>query len=249
LRQLDIPGVDTKFVEAQRSILAELLDIVLPGDAIERTVSGVREFNQRYGLRVEPPLIRFRILDEALAVNAWTDLSLPPEHFAALPVPVKRVFITENRVNGLSFPDCPGSIIVFGLGYGLERLADVAWMRTVDVRYWGDIDTHGFGILNRLRVHLPHARSFLMNRGTLDAHHDLWGQEPVDRRYTGDTSLLAQEERALFDDLRFDRLGDRVRLEQERISYGWLQRALCQLGDPSVGPTSDGCTPSSSGQV
>ncbi|HEY5618496.1 MAG TPA: Wadjet anti-phage system protein JetD domain-containing protein [Vicinamibacterales bacterium] len=239
LRQLDIPAVDTKFIEAQRGILAEVLDIVLPADAIDRTVSGVREFNQRYGLRVESPLVRFRILDEALAMNTWTDLSLPPEHFAALPVPVRRVFITENRVNGLSFPDCPGSIIVFGLGYGLERLADIAWMRTVDVHYWGDIDTHGFGILNRLRVHLPHARSFLMNRGTLDAHRNLWGQEPIDRRYAGDTSFLTQQERALFDDLRFDRLGDRVRLEQERISYGWLQRALRQLGDAAIRPVSD----------
>jgi hypothetical protein len=95
---------------------------------------------------------------------------------------VKRVFITENRVNGLSFPDCRESIIVFGLGYGLERLADIAWMRIVDVQYWGDIDTHGFGILNRLRAHLPHAHSFLMNPDTLHAHRNLWGQEPVDRR-------------------------------------------------------------------
>ena len=68
-----------------------------------------------------------------------------------------------------------------------------------------------------------------MNLETLDAHRPLWGQEPLDRRYTGDTSLLTQDEHALFNDLRLDRLGDRVRLEQERISYGWLKRALHQL--------------------
>ena len=88
-----------------------------------------------------------------------------------------------------------------------------------------------------------------MNRDTLDVHRGLWGQEPVDRRYTGDTSLLTQEERTLFDDLRFDRVGERVRLEQERISYDWLQRALRQLSaEPDVS-ASDGCTSSSSGQV
>jgi hypothetical protein len=27
--------------------------------------------------------------------------------------------------------------------------------------------------------------------------------------------------------LLFDRLGERVRLEQERIGYGWLERTLC----------------------
>jgi Uncharacterized protein conserved in bacteria C-term(DUF2220) len=166
---------------------------------------------------VEPPLVRFRILDKALAVNTWTDLSLPPEHFAILPVPVRRVFITENRINGLSFPDCRGSIIVFGLGYGLDRLADIAWMRTVDVHYWGDIDTHGLGILNRLRVHLPHARSFLMNRETLEAHRNLWGQEPLDRRYTGDTSLLTHDECGLFEDLRLT--GSEIECDSSKSEY------------------------------
>ncbi len=33
LRQLDIPGVDTKFIESQRGLLAELLDVVLPESA------------------------------------------------------------------------------------------------------------------------------------------------------------------------------------------------------------------------
>jgi hypothetical protein len=43
------------------------------------------------------------------------------------------------------------------------------------------------------------------------------------------TPLLTQDEHALFNELRIDRLGDRVRLEQERISYAWLRRALHQL--------------------
>lgn len=117
-------------------------------------------------------------------------------------------------------------MVVFGLGYGLERLAEVGWLRRVEVRYWGDIDTHGFGILNRLRANLPQARSFLMDRATLQAHRTLWGREPADRRYTGDTSRLTADECALFGDLLTDRCGDRVRLEQERIGYGWLETAL-----------------------
>jgi hypothetical protein len=55
LRQLDIAGVDTKFIEAQRAILGELLDIVLPADAVDRTTSGVREFNRRYGFAWSRP--------------------------------------------------------------------------------------------------------------------------------------------------------------------------------------------------
>ena len=227
LRQLDIPGVDTKFIEAHRGLLTERLDAVLPEAAVDRTAVGTRAFNARYGLRSEPALVRLRLLDPALYVqDCLSDLSLPAEEFAALELRAQRVFITENRTNGLAFPPHPGSMVVFGLGYGLERLAEVAWLRNVEVLYWGDIDTHGFGILNRLRARLPEARSFLMDRATLEAHRALWGQEPAERRYAGDVSRLTPDERALYEDLRLDRVGSRVRLEQERVGFGWLEAAL-----------------------
>src|SRR5690606_4061695 len=63
LRQLDIPGVDTKFIEAHRGLLMEMLDRVLPREAIDPSATGVANFAVRYGLRQEAPLIRFRILD------------------------------------------------------------------------------------------------------------------------------------------------------------------------------------------
>lgn len=229
LRQVDIPGVDTKFIEAHRGLLSELLDIVLPDGAVDRAVSGLAAFHQRYGLKRELPLVRCRLLDPELYVSGLSDLSVPADQFAALCPPVRRVFITENRTNGLSFPDCPASMVVFGLGYGLDRLTDVHWLRRADVHYWGDIDTHGFGILNRLRVALPEARSLLMDRATLEAHRSLWVHEPPGSRYVEDTSRLTPDERALFDDLLFDRLGERVRLEQERVAYGWLEQALGEL--------------------
>ncbi len=226
LRQLDIPGVDTKFIEAHRGLLSELLDRVLPEEAIERRVTGVKGFVCRYGLKEAPPLIRFRILDPALYVRGLSDLSVPPEQFAALKLPVERVFITENKVNGLAFPEVRGALVIFGLGYGLDRLKDIAWLQAVALHYWGDIDTHGFAILDRLRAAFPSARSFLMDRETLMRHRPLWGQERAPDRFEGNLSRLAAPEKALFHDLKHNRLGDRVRLEQERVSYGWLQQAL-----------------------
>lgn len=229
LRQLDIPGVDTKFIETRRQLLGELLDQVLPPAAIDPTVAGVRGFERRYGLRPKPPLVRFRLLDPALHIRGLSDLSVPPEQFAALAPEVARVFITENEINGLALPDCPRSLVIFGLGYGLERLAEIQWLRDVPVYYWGDIDTHGFAILNRLRTTLPQARNLLMDRATLDAHRALWGKEPADKRFLGELPHLDAQEQALFDDLRADRLGERVRLEQERIGFGWLRMALAEL--------------------
>ncbi|WP_242467204.1 DUF2220 domain-containing protein [Ectothiorhodospira shaposhnikovii] len=147
---------------------------------------------------------------------------------------VARVFITENEINGLAFPDTPGSLVIFGLGYGLERLADIPWLTEVEIHYWGDIDTHGFAILDRLRARLPHTRSLLMDRATLEAHRDLWGQEHPQQRFTGTLTRLTPPEQSLFEDLRENRLGECVRLEQERIGYGGLLKAIA----PRVWPTS-----------
>ena len=124
-------------------------------------------------------------------------------------------------------PDVPDSAVIFGLGYSLERLADVHWLRDKTLFYWGDIDTHGFAILDRLRASFPQARSLLMDRETLIEHRPLWVEETA--RHPGPLVRLTEAERALFEELTGDQLGERVRLEQERIAFGWVQRALSVL--------------------
>lgn len=227
-RELEIPGVDTKFIEARRGLLAELLDIALPESAIDRSATGARGFDRRFGLREEPALIRFRTLDRRLKIAGLSDLTVPVNQFATLNLPVERVFITENKTNGLAFPDSPDSIVIMGLGYGLDRLATIPWLPDEGLIYWGDIDTHGFAILNRLRHHFPASRSLLMDRATLVAHRPLWTQEAVNQRFSGELDRLTDAESQLYDDLRRDRLGERVRLEQERVDFGWLKERMEQ---------------------
>jgi hypothetical protein len=229
LRQLDIAGVDSKFIEARKGLLAELLDRILPAEAVDEAATGARSFERRYGLRTKPAQIRFRLLDERLRIAGLADLAVPAAEFAALSLPVERVFVTENEVNGLAFPAVPRSLVVFGLGYGVDRLGEIGWLRRAALHYWGDIDTHGFAMLDRLRGALPDARSFLMDRETLLAHRDLWGREP--EPHPGPLDRLDPAERALFDELRRDALGERVRLEQERISFGRVEQALQAFAD------------------
>ena len=86
-----------------------------------------------------------------------------------------------------------------------------------------------------MRAIFPCAESFLMDHATLLAHEALWADEPEPTR--GDLPRLTQQERALYDDLRWKRLGGerRLRLEQERIAFGWLERALervCRACEP-----------------
>ncbi|WP_322527926.1 DUF3322 domain-containing protein [Salinicola sp. LHM] len=229
LRELEIPGVHSKFIESHRGLLAELLDQVMPADAIDARAIGARGFNRRYGLRDKPLRVRFRLLDECLAIQGLTDLTVPVAEFARLELPVETVFITENEINGLAFPNHPQSLVIFGLGYGVETLADVSWLAKRHLYYWGDIDTHGFAILHRLRHYLPEARSLLMDRATLEAHRELWGEEDDSKRFTGELPNLDDSEQDLYRALRDDWLAPRLRLEQEHITPGWLRQTLCHL--------------------
>jgi hypothetical protein len=154
------------------------------------------------------------------------DITLDAASFAALALPVRRVFITENETNFLSFPPAADAIVVFGAGYGWEALARASWLHRCRLHYWGDIDTHGFAILDQLRGHFPAVASLLMDRETLLAHRSHWGEEPDPARH--DLARLTPEEAAVYDDLRFDRHQPRLRLEQERVGFGWLcDRLAC----------------------
>lgn len=240
LRQVDAPGLDSKFIEAHRGVLAEWLDLALPPEAIDPAATGVAQFARRYGFLDKPARIRFRLLDQTLpslpGCQGLPDITLDAASFAALTLPVTRVFITENETNFLAFPPIPQAIVVFGAGYGWESLAGAAWLRRCDLHYWGDIDTHGFAILDQLRSHFPHVTSLLMDRETLLVHRTHWGEEPEPKRH--DLARLMTDEVALYDELRFDRIRPRLRLEQERIGYRWvgdnLARACRAVGQRTL---------------
>lgn len=228
LRQVDAAGVDSKFIEAHRGVLTELLDSALPPEAVDTHASGAAQFARRFGFLEKPVRIRFRLLDPALPrlpgcqalPGVLPDITLDAASFAALALPIERVFVTENETNFLAFPGLERAIAIFGAGYGWEALARAAWLHRCRLHYWGDIDTHGFAILDQLRCHFPHAVSFLMDRETLLAHRLHWGEEPEPARH--DLSRLTTEEAAVYDELRFDRHQPRLRLEQERVGFGWL---------------------------
>jgi hypothetical protein len=231
IRQLDIPGVDTKFIEGNKKILAELLNRVLDESAMEAAVTGfIRHgFERRFGLKFDAPLVRFRILDLALAVDGLTDLTLPVADFAARDFRAHTVFVTENKINGLSFPPVPGALVIFGLGYGIEMLAEIKWLADKRIVYWGDIDTHGFAILSQFRGYFLRTCSLLMDQETLTGHRGLWGKEDKNKRFVGELANLSEPEQALFSDLKTNRFGPAVRLEQERIGFSRLVEAIATL--------------------
>ena len=230
LRQVDIPEVDSKFIEGHRAVLAELFDLILPASAIAAERTGLSQFAARYGFLNKPARIRLRVLDARMGLVAGAalpDVALDTESFAKLDVPRRRVFITENETNFLAFPSVPEAIVIFGAGYGWDALSKADWLRKCTIYYWGDIDTHGFAILDQLRRQFPHTAYFLMDKPTLMAHHALWGTEadPVSH----DLPNLTESERALYDEIRDRRIRRNLRLEQERIGFGFIQVVLARL--------------------
>lgn len=227
LRQIDIPGVHSKLIETHRKVLIALLDSVLPRDTVVNEASGMSQFERRYGFRDKPVRIRFRMLDSAYALRpelAGADITLDADSFSRLRPATKTVYITENEINFLTLPFVRNGMAIFGAGYGFDALAQACWLSACRIRYWGDIDTHGFAILDQLRNTFDHAESFLMDRATLMAHEALWGTESIQAGH--DLPRLNALEHALFDELRYNRLRQGVRLEQEHVGFAWMAKAL-----------------------
>jgi hypothetical protein len=249
VRRLSMAGVHTKFIENHRKVIDELV-AELRTDASPLTDTGDDEplidmpaapgsllglaaartsaarFAARHGFLHPPELVRFRMLDpDVPLLGDARDLTVTAEAFGTLNLPVKTVIITENLVNFLALPERPGALAIYGGGYGFSSLQDAGWLLGCEILYWGDLDTHGFRILDQLRALHPHVVSVLMDEATLLAHRDAWGREPSPSRAM--LSRLTAEESALYEALGSDAYGSSVRLEQELIRWDWaLERLL-----------------------
>ncbi len=224
LRQIDVEGVDTKFVERHQKLLDDLLTELLPPERIDSRFA-TAEFTRRFGFRPKPGYTRFRLLSPQPAFPApLSELRLRTDELADVELVIETVFVVENEVTYLAFPAVPCSIVVFGSGFGLTALEDLPWMQRKTIVYWGDIDTHGFDILNRLRSRFDSVQSMLMDEETLLAHAGqwVWEAKPTNRPLPH----LSGPEGALYRDLIEDRYGRGVRLEQERVRFSLLRRAI-----------------------
>jgi hypothetical protein len=229
LRQVDVPGVDTKFIERHKGVLAELLDTQLDPS---RVAAGP-DFAGRYGFLRKPGYVRFRVHGR---FRGFSELSVRASELAAAPESVTRVYVLENEITYLAFPVPAAAMVIFGGGYAVPVLEPLGWLAGLDVVYWGDIDTHGLAILNRLRHRLPGARSMLMDRATLLGHREHWATEPSPTAAALDR--LDRAESALYTDLISNAYAPSVRLEQERISFSAVEKAIAlpRVGRPRPPP-------------
>lgn len=231
IRELPV-RVHTKFIENNKELLCNLLDFLLPEDKIIKEHVGSRNFEKRYGLKYDQPLIRIRILDEDICekyFSGLSDLSIPVEKFDALDIPVEYVIILENKtnytniMNFLTLPQLHGAIAVFGSGNRVGALKNATWLSRANVYYWGDIDVQGFQILSQLRAFHPHIKSILMDQETLDAFEEDWVRGTPTSVF--DPVNLTEEEQKFYQHLK----EKNIRLEQEKISYSFVKEKLYDI--------------------
>ena len=210
--------VDTKFIERNKGIIKELLDII-----IAKSVNpDETRFETRFNLRHDEPVVRFRVLDKTLSQALFSgidDMSIPISKFRETEIPVETVYIVENKMNMLTFPPIHKSIVVWGHGFGVDLLKDVMWLRSKKILYWGDLDVHGFQILSELRSHFSQVESFLMDRETFNRFYEdgIGAETNVEK-----VLLLTPEEKEMFDFLR----GGNYRLEQEKIPFEYASSKI-----------------------
>lgn len=227
LRQLPVVGLDTKWVEQRRGLIIDTLQCRPSAPAGDQAG---RDLHTLLGLARQPTRMRLRLLGDDLRrqVGGLCDIEAPLEELAALPISPRLVFVVENLESGLALPAVAGAVALLKLGHAVSLLQLLPWLRASRVIVWGDIDTHGFAILDRVRAGLPHAESILMDLNTLLPHRDLWVEEP--RPYDGPAlERLCEPERQVFDGLSQGSWGVRVRLEQERLPWPLVLSTLGQI--------------------
>ncbi|MGC0252219.1 Wadjet anti-phage system protein JetD domain-containing protein [Pseudactinotalea sp. Z1748] len=198
IRQLPVRGVDTKWTQNHRGLVTGL----------HQAITGRADL----GLASMPDLVRVRFLDPSLAPAGLTDLSATVNELDALRVDPAAVLVVENLETLVALPSLAGVVVVLGSGHAVDRLPAIGWLRRARLLYWGDLDSHGFAILDRFRAHCAHVASVLMDTETLQGHRDLWVPEPRPTR--AELTRLTEDEASALAMVRAE--GD-VRLEQERL--------------------------------
>ena len=217
IRELPIQ-VHTKFIELNHAVVRELLDIIIAN----YVNTDEKRFEPHFNLKYDEPDVRFRILDHSLSQRLFSglsDLDIPISQFRDLNLPIKTVYVVENKINMLSFPLIDKSIVIWGEGFSVDKVKDTQWLSDKEIYYWGDLDAHGFLILSEIRSHYRQVKSFLMDRATFDAFFEGDTGKPTN---VEKDLYLTPEENEMFQYLKSNNL----RLEQEKIPYSYAYQKI-----------------------
>jgi hypothetical protein len=220
IRELPVK-VHTKFIERNKGIIRELLDVLI----YEHVNTEEKEFEKRFYLKYAEPQIRFKVLDKTISDRFFSgidDIAIPVSQFEKLELPIRKVLVVENKTTlytTLTLPKIDDTIAIFGSGFSVFNLKNVRWFDNLKLLYWGDIDVQGFEILSQFRTYFPHTRSVLMDKQTFDKFFENDNGTPT----SISTKLnLADVEQELYEILKTNNW----RLEQEKIPLAFVHNCF-----------------------
>lgn len=79
--------------------------------------------------------------------------------------------MVENRATYLSFFPSSDTLLLLGDGkMAVSAVRDMPWLSDLDFYYWGDMDSSGFLILDRIRCTHPNVASIFMDKDAMDVN-------------------------------------------------------------------------------
>jgi len=246
-RQVPVAGMHSKWLRKHRALVLALLAGITASQIGDLSATGCDEPTAEdadlsaedldaLGLRPRPYLVNVILTDPAdrARLHGLHHLAAPADQLAQLPLAPRAVLVIENKESALIVPDQRGLLVVHSLGNHTAVLAELPWMHTARVVYWGDLDRAGLAILARARAAVPALESVLMDSDTLARHRWLAVTDPTSTPRPGPG--LTSEEQATYAALvssdRIDRVSGPLRLEQERLPADAVIAVLSErLGD------------------
>ena len=224
IREIPLP-VHTKFIEQNKKIIKSLTE----------KADSEYEFEATFGLKIKPDFVRFRSLSDNIILpfseSRLNECQILLDDFLKLDESflnrIKNIFIVENEMVYLTFPQCKDSICIWGQGYKVNILNGIEWFKSKELYYFGDLDEHGFDILSTYRRCYPQIQSFCMDNKILEEYRQFLvnGKKLENGRIPEN---LNKTEKECFMILR-SVTSEKNRLEQERISVAYITKQLSVL--------------------
>lgn len=226
VREIPVPGIDSKWVEMLSSSIRALLPVVFP-DRVDAD-NPMPELLDFFGLKAKPSMVTLRFLDDTLMPPWPRHLSMRRDECATAwevtDIP-RTVIIVENEMSFLALPPIPHTIAIWGHGYSAAGIATLPWLQHVSrVIYWGDVDEDGLRILSQVRAVVPTCVSIAMDAQTLRTWSHLVVKSGRQHSPAGGElpPHLTPEEHSAWEQVTTEGL----RLEQERLAWPWVLERL-----------------------
>ncbi|QET03916.1 hypothetical protein FOB72_17260 (plasmid) [Cupriavidus pauculus] len=216
IRAIAVCGIDSKFIERNRTLLCQMLDLRFDGLVSEiglEAFLGAIDEDDRWLLVV--PL--------TAGILPFRQQRIRASELEGLPGTVKHVVIVENERALYQLPTLPHAVAILGAGLSLNWVRD-PWLDGKRVAYWGDMDTWGLTMLATVRRAIPDLASILMAKQCFDRYSELSVREPVPAGDSVPAGLTMSE--AEF--YQFLLLQERGRLEQEFLPSDAVHTAFWQ---------------------